>query len=642
MSLDFFRKGKHSIITMLVFGVIILTFIFWGTGRQTGRSSTTLTTVNGEPVSYREFQRRYNQQLEAYGKILGPGKKVNKNLEKFIEKRVAMDLITRKLISQEARKIGIVVGKEDILSELQKVDAFHDPDMKRFSPRIYKLVLDANGMKPKEFEESLKEQIEASRYSDILASSVVASRSSAEDDNRIENFKFDLSTAVIKSEDLRKSGKLKISDDELKKFYEERKAEFLSPEKRVLEIARYSATPSSNNTQISEDQVKKYFEDKIKNSDDKTWTEERARALHILIAKKDEEGKREVNRLIADLTKEEKKLNASELEDFFRQLAESHSEDYASAARGGDLGYFGRESMVENFSKAVFNTKNKLGSVVGPVETDFGYHIIMVLDRTGKDKSLANREKEIRYKLQEEVGEKKIKELKDWVASQLMGTKDDHKEWFEQNHFSLSTTSPIAAATHYSGVPSSVINKSFEAPVDQWQEAMTLDDQLFVYRVKSILPPEPEKFEEARAEIERQISSEKAQGLVEKLYTDLNNKTMSWATLKTYGAELKSEKAVKAYEVSSVPGFSESETLLRTMQSLTPEMPITKPILNQGSWIVMKADNFSSTGKMTDKDLKSKMDEEKIAMRGDLLETKVKVLMKKASIPEDFRKEYGI
>ena len=63
----------------------------------------------------------------------------------------------------------------------------------------------------------------------------------------------------------------------------------------------------------------------------------------------------------------------------FAKIAMEKSNDPGSAQQGGDLGYFGRHRMIPEFESAAFNAK--VGSIVGPVETEYGYHIIYVTDK---------------------------------------------------------------------------------------------------------------------------------------------------------------------------------------------------------------------------------------------------------------------
>lgn len=62
----------------------------------------------------------------------------------------------------------------------------------------------------------------------------------------------------------------------------------------------------------------------------------------------------------------------------FAKLAEDNSSDKYSAQKGGDLGYFSRGMMVRQFDEAAFDMK--VGQVVGPIRTRFGYHIIKLTD----------------------------------------------------------------------------------------------------------------------------------------------------------------------------------------------------------------------------------------------------------------------
>lgn len=63
----------------------------------------------------------------------------------------------------------------------------------------------------------------------------------------------------------------------------------------------------------------------------------------------------------------------------FAALAQEYSLDPGSKRNGGDLGFFEREQMVAEFSDAAFNAE--IGQIVGPVQTEFGYHIIEVLEK---------------------------------------------------------------------------------------------------------------------------------------------------------------------------------------------------------------------------------------------------------------------
>ena len=74
--------------------------------------------------------------------------------------------------------------------------------------------------------------------------------------------------------------------------------------------------------------------------------------------------------------------DVAEREAAFAAMAKAHSDDLGSGAKGGDLGYFDSTTMVAEFADALFDHVDTLkpGDVVGPIKTDFGYHLIMFQD----------------------------------------------------------------------------------------------------------------------------------------------------------------------------------------------------------------------------------------------------------------------
>ena len=112
-----------------------------------------------------------------------------------------------------------------------------------------------------------------------------------------------------------------------------------------------------------------------------TGTEYRAR--HILV-----EGEAEAKALIAQL-----KAGAS-----FEELAKAQSKDPGSAAKGGDLGFFAEGRMVPEFDAALKDMKP--GEVSAPVKTQFGWHLIQLVERRPAGKRPYD---EVRQDLQSEA-----------------------------------------------------------------------------------------------------------------------------------------------------------------------------------------------------------------------------------------------
>ena len=91
----------------------------------------------------------------------------------------------------------------------------------------------------------------------------------------------------------------------------------------------------------------------------------------------------------------------------FAALAKQYSQDPGSAERGGDLGCIGKGETVPNFEEAAFNAKQ--GEIVGPVETEFGYHLLEVTDiREESTQPLSEVEAQIRDQLTSDAQAKKF------------------------------------------------------------------------------------------------------------------------------------------------------------------------------------------------------------------------------------------
>jgi peptidyl-prolyl cis-trans isomerase C len=118
-------------------------------------------------------------------------------------------------------------------------------------------------------------------------------------------------------------------------------------------------------------------------------------ASHILVATKEE-----ADKLKADLA------GGAD----FAELAKANSTDTGSGANGGDLGWFGLGMMVKPFEDAVVAAK--VGEVTGPVESEFGWHLILVKEtRAAANPTLDQIRDELASEIENAAIEAKLKEL---------------------------------------------------------------------------------------------------------------------------------------------------------------------------------------------------------------------------------------
>ncbi|MCQ2344198.1 MAG: peptidylprolyl isomerase [Paludibacteraceae bacterium] len=101
-------------------------------------------------------------------------------------------------------------------------------------------------------------------------------------------------------------------------------------------------------------------------------------AAHILISTNDKMGKEKLDLAYAEI---KSLYNRAKRGEDFAQLAKDHSDDKGSGSRGGDLSWFGINKMVPEFEKAAFALQP--GEISEPVKTQFGWHIIKVIEKKG-------------------------------------------------------------------------------------------------------------------------------------------------------------------------------------------------------------------------------------------------------------------
>lgn len=170
-------------------------------------------------------------------------------------------------------------------------------------------------------------------------------------------------------------------------------AEFKKDLKEQVRMKKLAESLGS--VEVSDAEVKDYYNKNV----DKFKYPDKVRASHILIAVnpaelaevvKSEPANKDLSeielkaKIGEQIMKKEalaKELAAKAKQDpsIFAKLAKENSEDPVSAEKGGDLGFFAKQEMVPEFANAAFSAKPN--TIVGPVQSQYGYHVILVTDR---------------------------------------------------------------------------------------------------------------------------------------------------------------------------------------------------------------------------------------------------------------------
>lgn len=141
--------------------------------------------------------------------------------------------------------------------------------------------------------------------------------------------------------------------------------------KEMLRTGLMQEKAAIKDVEATEEEMKEYYEN----------YKPEIQARHILIADKE--------------TAEEVKKKLDDGEDFAK-VAEEYSTDTASAANGGDLGWFGAGQMVAEFEEAAYALE--VDEISDPVESQHGFHIIQVTDKKEKE-SYEDMKEEIEYQV---------------------------------------------------------------------------------------------------------------------------------------------------------------------------------------------------------------------------------------------------
>lgn len=395
-----YPNRRKTITAYIIFGAISLVFVFLGMETGNNPMGGHAAIVNDTIISPKEHQVAFNNLSRFYSNMFGGNNQFGG--EGFLRQMALNQLVNQTVVNEYAGDIGIGVTDEELADYIINIQAFHENG--RFRKDYYFNYLKSQGLTKYSFEKQLRREIAFNKARLVFAQAVSPSQTEINKEKDLVNKV--RSASFIKWDEASILEKNPVLAKEVAAFLKEEEGVAASKEE-------YEKTKSS------------------------FAVAEQVKAKHILIKADQEQEKaaalKKANEIKAKLNKEN-----------FSDLAKEHSEDPGSKNRGGDLGFFARGQMVAPFEEKAFSMK--VGEISDPVETSFGYHIILVEDKMeAGQKSFDEVKEQVARKLLEQKRQASFSEKVEKAASSLASL----KRFAKRNKLKWEKTGEINASTDY-------------------------------------------------------------------------------------------------------------------------------------------------------------------------------------------------
>ena len=362
--LQAFRDHKRWLM-FIAMVLIIPSFVVTGIysyNRMT-QADNSIAKVGDSSITPELFDQAKRQQLERLRQQMGEQFRAGMLDTPEAREALVRNLMDEAAVSQTVANEYITVSEQEAVALIKNADALKENG--QFSPALYERFLQSQGKSDQQFVAEIRRDLaKESLLTGVTATYPVPS-AVVEHLHKIITEQREVQTYIFNIDQY--MGDVKVTPEEVKAYYDGHQSEFMADEHVTAQYVVLSPDSFKASIKPNEEDVRSYYEQ----NKQRYATNEERRASHILIAFGDDKA--------ASKTKAEEILAKAKADpSSFAKLAKENSVDTGSAVEGGDLSFFSRGMMVKPFEDAVFSAKK--GDIVGPVESDYGWHIIYVTD----------------------------------------------------------------------------------------------------------------------------------------------------------------------------------------------------------------------------------------------------------------------
>lgn len=479
------REFSAIFLWILVFAFLGLMVFEWGmdfTGMN--RGAPDVGVVNGEKLTYEMFSELYQQAYQ--NEKARQDKDLDENAMRNLRNQVWEQFVQRVLFKEEMERLNIAVSDSEIVYQIKHYpleEIKNNPNFQtdgEFDWNKYYQSFNNPNIPWYEIEQFYRNQLPFVKLQNIITSSVRVSEIEIKEDFIKNNInaraKFiEIPFSIFNQPDE------EVTPEQIQAYYTEHIEDYKQDEKRKLKYVAFSLAPTAADT---------------------------ARMFRLF-----DEIKERVN-------------NGED----FNELALIYSEDPEVQQNRGLYDYFEKGAMVKPFEDACFN--GKIGTLIGPVQTRFGYHLIRVEDKRIKDG--AEQVKASHILLTVSAGPS-TRESQSGLAGFF--AEDARSYGFDQaaenNQYKIETTGELTESSDF--VPGfgrnySIIHFAFNSELNEISDVIETDMGFTVFELSEIIPEGPKPVDQVESIIKARIrldnTKNRAKEFAQSITTELKNSTI--------------------------------------------------------------------------------------------------------------------
>lgn len=507
---DFVRKHTR-VMQFLLFLLIFPSFVLFGLEgyNRFREGGATVATVDGQDITQGEWDAAHRSQVERMRssmpnvdvKLFDTPEAKYSTLERLVRDRLLQVAASQLRLGASDARLAAELQQNPTIAALRRADG--TLDMER-----YRQLLATQGMSPESFEAQVRGDL-ASRQ--VMSGIGVTSFSSAAlADVTLNAFYEQRQVQVARFAPTDYVGQINPSDADLEAYYKANPDKFQSAERADIEYVVLNLAAVQKDIVVPEAELKTYFEQNAARLAD---LEER-RASHILInadkgasAAERDAARAKAQALLAEVQKSPNQ---------FAELARKNSQDTGSAAKGGDLDFFGRGAMVKAFEEAAFALKK--GETSGVVETEFGFHIIRLTDiKQPEQKSFESQRAKLELEVRAQLAQRKFAEAAEQFTNIVYEQSDSLKPAAERLKLDVQTASNLArepvagnTAANNPKLLAAVFSQDSIEKKRNTEAVELAPNVLAAARITSYSPARTLPLEEVKARVREQVVAQQA------------------------------------------------------------------------------------------------------------------------------------